>query len=61
MTCGQCSRGEYHVFPPEGTPERVAVTISFWCPVRKHHDPFGDPCKEFEYGKPKEVRDDVDW
>ena len=59
--CEDCKNGELHGFPPEGASKGWVGTISFWCPVKKHHNARRMVCEKFEEGKPKEIHDDVDW
>ena len=52
--CTRCNHGEYHGFPPEGSPEWEVGTVYFWCPKQEHHDSTRTICfNDFARGKPK--------
>ena len=51
-SCKDCANGEYHGYPPEGSPEWEVGTVYFWCPLEKHHDD-SSHCNQFKAGTPK--------
>lgn len=51
--CDKCCVGEYHGFPPKGSPEWEVGTIYFWCPQRMTHSK-GNDCPDYIKGDPKQ-------
>ena len=60
MTCDTCSNGELHGFPKKDVPDWYCFSVSFYCPIKGHHNPKGEACEEYAEGEPRKVRDDVD-
>ncbi len=52
-SCDGCKKGEFHGFPPEGSPEWEVGTIYFWCPEMEHHDMYAPACNLYYEGAPK--------
>ena len=55
MSC-HCKHGEYHGYPPAGSPDWAVGTIYFWCPIYEQHGCLYNnvkPCPHFEIGKPR--------
>ena len=59
MNCN-CKHGEYHGYPPKGSPSWAVSTVHFWCPVVKDHEcrryadkRFVRTCEYYEEGTPK--------
>lgn len=58
--CGDCVHGEAHGFSKYAEEHGYPVTIYFWCPMGKHHDPAHEPCEHYIEGENRRVYDDAD-
>lgn len=59
--CKDCANAELHGFSYLAERMRWPVTVSFYCPLKRHHDINREACELFEPGEAKKVYDDVDW
>ena len=60
MMCGTCAKGELHGFPRHEVPDWYCFTVSFYCPIKHHHNIHKVACEEYAKGEPTKVGDDVD-
>ncbi len=58
--CERCKHGERHGLSREAERNGWPVTVSFWCPIQRHHDITRTLCEDFERGVPRKVYDDKD-
>lgn len=59
--CGDCQHGEAHGLSHVAGRRGWPVTVSFWCPLKRHHDVAREACELYAEGENRRVYDDDDW